>query len=131
SIVAFTGIQTRAAESSLQSDLRNAATALGVGYADTSAYPDTDSGLKRSAATTFQYSTTSTAYCLTATSNKASVKAYHVASGGGVKEGACTGHSSTAGGAAGFASRNGFTNLTESYGAGDTIRAPIGAIPNG
>lgn len=96
SIVAYTGIQNRAAAATLKSDLRGAATQLGIIQADASSYPIgtvAPSSLKSSPGTTFQYvSIDGSDYCLTATSQRTGVAAYNISPSGGVREGACTGH---------------------------------------
>lgn len=99
-IIAYRGIQTRAAESVLHSDLRNAATRLGIIKTEDGNYPtDTDVpsevGATKSDGTHFQYSSTDgSSYCLTATSTKnTSARAFHIKDGASVKEGLCPDHS--------------------------------------
>lgn len=109
SIVAYTGIQRSAAETALKSDLRNAATELGIKQAETGTYPGTDGqttgggSLNRSAGTTFQYTRSNSGqdYCLTATSSRDGVPAFHISNTTGIAEGPCSGHSGPSTGAGG------------------------------
>ncbi len=108
SIVAYTGTQRSAAEAAIKSDLRNGATELGLAHAKTRNYPGidgqiTDGGsLKKSPGTTFQYTRSGNGqdFCLTATSSREGVPAFHVSNTSGITEGTCPGHtgSSTGGG---------------------------------
>lgn len=97
-VIAYTGIQNRAAQTVLQSDLRNAATKLGTEKALNDAYPATQTAalalLTKSQGTSFQYAPTSTGYCLTATSSR-TASAYHISSSEAVSLGACSGHTAT------------------------------------
>lgn len=98
SIIAYRGIQDRAAQTVLQSDLRNAAMQLGADKALLDTYPLTKAaanegkGLVASQGTTLQYTSDGSAYCITATSDRTSVAAFHVANGGAIEEGVCSGH---------------------------------------
>lgn len=99
SIVAYSGIQNRAAATVLQSDLRDAATQLGIKQVEDGRYPNPTlpSDIKKSGGTTFQYTSDGASFCLTATSTRSGVSAYHVSNAGVVTEGACSGHSSGGG----------------------------------
>jgi type II secretory pathway pseudopilin PulG len=99
-IVAYNGIQTRAAETALKSDLKNAATQLELDNTTAGKYPDSEGaadngkGLKSSPGTTFQYTYTATGnnYCLTGTSNRSGVRAFMVSSDNKtIREGVCPG----------------------------------------
>lgn len=96
SIVSYTGIQTRAAGTVLQSDLRNAATQLTLDYTYNGTYPSSTTtanegkGLTQSSGTTYTYTADSTSYCLMATSSKAGVPTYYISStSGAVAQGTC------------------------------------------
>jgi len=100
-VVAFNGIQAKAVETSLQSDLRNAATQLGSENTTNGVFPATESaanggsGLKKSSYTRYQYSyiAGTNAYCLTATATKPGIPAYMVSSDNqAVRKGICPGH---------------------------------------
>lgn len=101
SIVAYRGIQERAASVTLQSDLRNAATQLGIDKANNGTYPSSitaaneGKGLSKSAGVSFQYTTTGDTFCLTAVSDRGGVSAYNVSSSSALAQGACSGHNST------------------------------------
>lgn len=96
SIVAYNGIQNRAVATTLKSDLRNAATQIGIAKAENDRY-STDSSatlatLNKSTGTTLQYTSDGSSYCLTATSIRSGVPAYHISNGGSIEEGLCVGH---------------------------------------
>ena len=78
SIVAYNGIQKSAAETALKSDLRNAATQLGLAYANDGVYPGLAATLYKSTGTTFEYDSDGTGYCLSATSNRPGVGDWHI-----------------------------------------------------
>jgi prepilin-type N-terminal cleavage/methylation domain-containing protein len=100
-IVAFNGVQNRAYEASLQSDLRQGAKQLALDYNLTSTYPtslaaaNNGNGLKSSNGTTFQYTynnnTNPASFCLAAVSSRASVPSYSVSTSNDLYKGACTG----------------------------------------
>lgn len=105
SIVAYNGIQNRAAETALKSDLRNAATRLGIDSVGTDTFPvgnTPPASIHASPGTHFQYSSpTGADYCLTATSSRSGVGAWHVTNTESIRDGVCTGHSSGSGGGGG------------------------------
>ena len=113
SIVAYNGVTTSAAKATVKSDLKNAATQLGMTHAENGFYPGTDNtitdgssspSLTKSDGTTFQYTRTAggTAYCLTATSNKSNVPAYYISSTNQAPtEGTCPGHTGLTNGGSG------------------------------
>ncbi|MFZ2126274.1 MAG: prepilin-type N-terminal cleavage/methylation domain-containing protein [Candidatus Microsaccharimonas sp.] len=99
SLVAFNGIQQRAAESVLQSDLRSAANQLEVAKTDSGSehYPVdlATANLKASDGTTYQYTYTNetNSYCLSATSTRLNTLAYHIdSSAKAVTAGVCSEH---------------------------------------
>jgi len=96
SVVAYNGIQTRARNTVLQSDLRNAATQLELSNATDGSYPSgssVPSNLIVSADNEFQYISDGSTYCLTITSATSGMGTYHISSGSGaIQEGACAGH---------------------------------------
>lgn len=98
-IVAYNGVMSQAHEAVLKSDLSSAQNALGIdesadgGYPLTASQVDGGKGLPASNGTSYQYSSDGTSYCLTATSDVASVPVYHVDSTtGSIQEGPCAGH---------------------------------------
>lgn len=96
-VIAFMGVQDRAEETQLQSDLRQAGTQLEVDRpASGGTYPDDDSDLSASDGTRFEYTTedNNTWYCLSATSTRRDVRGFHISSDTGrVQEGTCPEHS--------------------------------------
>ena len=101
--VAFSGIQSRAAASSLQADLKNASIELALNNTNNGIYPaslttvNNNKGLSKSPDTSYQYEQLNdgAGYCLTATSARGGVSAYSVSDSSGVEEGACNGHDET------------------------------------
>jgi len=97
-IIAFNGVQARANEASLQSDLRGAINQIEAISINTGAFPVLDataSTLSKNPNTTYQYTGTAAAYCITATSTKTN-KTYYISNvTGGVKDGLCAGHSAS------------------------------------
>lgn len=94
-VIAFTGMQIRAEESKLQADLKNAATQLAIDYADTGTYPANYDNLPKNEGTTYQYDLINggTGYCITATSSRNGVPAFHTTSTNQTpQEGTCDGH---------------------------------------
>lgn len=100
-IVAYGGIQKRAAEASLQTDLKQASSQLGLYNVENGVYPtdialvNSNQGLKKSTGTDYQYTYTSgtNSYCITATSTGAGTSAYKFDSlVGSVEPGLCSGH---------------------------------------
>ncbi len=98
-LVAFNGMQRRAATSALHSDMRGAATQLGSINALNGSYPTNVevSGtelLKKSDKTTFQYSLlANNSYCLTASSERLGSDSYYISSSNTKpQEGTCAGH---------------------------------------
>jgi len=78
-IVAYNGIQTRAAETVLVSDLSGAAKQLEITKVQ-SAYPSTGNDLKKSSGTTYTYTYNSSenSFCLSGESSNANVSKYYV-----------------------------------------------------
>ncbi len=102
SVVAYNGIQTRAHNTVLQSDLRNASTQLELDNATDGIYPlgpTVPANLKTSANNAFQYTSDGTSYCITVTSSTSGTNTYHIdsANGGTIQEGACAGHIASGG----------------------------------
>ena len=93
SIVAYRGIQDRAAATTLQADLRNAATQLALTHAEVGTFPGSESALNKSSGTNYEYTSDGSTYCLTATAPARPGMAYHVSNAGSVAQGACSGHS--------------------------------------
>ena len=92
-IVAFNGIQNRARVSSVSSALSQAAKKLSLYQVDNATYPANGSlsaaGITNSGDVSYQYSTTSTGYCLTATNGNVS---YKITETGAPTQGGCAGH---------------------------------------
>ena len=106
SIVSYNGLQKKATEATLMSDLKNASTELEREYSKTMRFPGTDnettdgSSLPKSDITTYQYtrSNNGQSYCLTATTTKHNASAFMISSDDTTpREGVCDGHSSTTG----------------------------------
>lgn len=97
-LVAYNNVQVQAAQASLVSDLKNASTQLGATTASsansgsTSLYPSDLSAITKSSTTNFEYTSTATSYCITATSNNPKVPQFYITQTGGVTQGACSGH---------------------------------------
>ena len=103
-IVAYTGIQAKAADVVLKSDLKQAQTQLELDYVYNSSYPATkeaandNKGLPASPETNYEYTLASGDYCLTASSTRASTAFNINSTTGTITEGLCTGHVGTSGG---------------------------------
>ena len=101
SYVGYTSVNNRAAISVLQSDLSQAAKQLDLAKVESGTYQGTDgattdgSPLKKSDGTTLQYTRSNNGqdYCLTATSSRDGVPAFHISNTTGITEGPCSGHS--------------------------------------
>ena len=125
SIVAYNGIQNRAASTTLQSDLRNAASQLGLAHADNGVYPtgsSLPSGIDSSDNNTLYYnSSDGSDYCLTAVSSRSGVPAYTLSNGGGISEGSCPGHPVGGGGDIALTCPTGFIPVpgNPAYGTSD------------
>ena len=98
-IIAFSGIQQRAAATVVKSDLASAARQLGLEHAENGVYPGDDgvttdaASLNKSMNTTYQYTRTGATYCLTATSTHSGVPAFMISSDDTTpREGICPGH---------------------------------------
>ena len=99
SILMYSGVQRQATETALKSDLKQASTQLAADYALNGTYPGDESGIARSSGTRYEYSVDATSYCLTGTSTRSGVLAYHVSNtSGAVSSGPCEGHSGESGG---------------------------------
>lgn len=125
SIVAYIGVQNRAEETKLQSDLRQAGNQLEIERPTFGgSYPNSESdvaggqGLSPSDGTHFEYtSEVSDHYCLTATSERRDVRAFCISSDTGrVQEGTCPNH-------AGGGQENEVANL-------EIENAPLGSWSN-
>lgn len=94
-VVAYRGIQDRAREATVKSDLSQAAKQLAIDKTLTGSFPlstaaaNEGKGLSSSEGTTYQYTATGTTYCLSATNGN---KSYHVTNSGSTVEGICSGH---------------------------------------
>lgn len=93
-IVGYNGISKRAAQSTLQSDLQQAANQLGITKVDNGVYPAdlTSANLKASPGTVFEYTSDGATFCTTASSTKAQDNFFFDSNIGSVQEGKCTGH---------------------------------------
>jgi prepilin-type N-terminal cleavage/methylation domain-containing protein len=94
-IVSFTGVSQQAAVATLQSDLKNAATQIGIDYVNDGAYPLTEgdvnngNGLPKSEGTIYSYQVYEDGYCIEATSNTVTSHHRFMSSVGTVESGAC------------------------------------------
>lgn len=95
-VVAFNGIQIRAAKALLQSDARNMVSQLENYQTDNSAYPSAMTNLpnggKLSQGTTIEYTNTNPGYCFTVTLQAAKTSYFAVNNSRIVTEGVCPGH---------------------------------------
>lgn len=129
SIVMYNGIQTQAAETTLKSSLRQAATQLGIDQTNTETYPLTkeaandNKGLTADASVRFEYTSNGTTYCLTATSTRTGIKAFHLQDGGPITEGPCEGHAGESGGGSGTTYTFNYANRDDLIGAGWSFMA--------
>ena len=134
SIIAYNGINTKAAEASLQSDLTNASKQLGMIHAEQGGYPSSlPSDAKATKGNTFHYDQLSSGsdYCLTATSSNSSAKAYYISSTTGTVAEAttsnnCPGHptgGSTGGGGGSVAHGTLIQTITNANCPTDRVRA--------
>lgn len=89
-LVAYNGVQERARETTLQADLRSAATKMELAKVESGVYPTSADDLPKTEGTNYQITASDEEYCLTATATGADP--YRVASGGTVSEGPCPGH---------------------------------------
>src|SRR5690606_6555285 len=71
-VVSYRGIQDRATQALLQSDLRQAANNLEIARVDTGQYPADMSELQRSEGVSFDYTSDGGSYCITATHARSS-----------------------------------------------------------
>ncbi len=95
-IVAFNGITRQAGEAGLQSELRQAATAIGIDHATNASYPDDaasangGNGLQSGPDNTLTYTKTDYGYCLSGVSSINGVSSYYVSNrSGSVRQGDC------------------------------------------
>lgn len=132
SIVAYNGIQNSAVETALKSDLRNAATQLGLAQAESGVFPVSATGLSKSPGTTFEYDSDGQTYCLSATSSRSGVSDWHISNASGLAEGVCSGHTPGLGSAepSSFPTRAGFADITQSV-SGYNVVVDIGSISTG
>ncbi len=101
SVVAYNGVQDRARASTMQADLRNAATQLEAFAVDSESYPSPDlpGSIEPSIGDTYEYTSDGSSYCLTVTSSSPSVSSYFISSGSGaITSGTCPGHIGNGGG---------------------------------
>jgi len=95
-IVAYNGVTQRAVEVSLKSDLQNTARKLAIYHTDNGSYPGTltdDLKAQSSNTSLFYESTSSTTFCLSATSSNAPTLAFRITEAGTIQTGACPGAS--------------------------------------
>ncbi len=121
-IVAYNGITNQAKEAALKSDLKTAATQLGITKTDTGSYPTDDSALKKSNGTNFQYAAnnTNSTFCLTATNPQLSGKAFYITQDGSIQTGTCPGDVTTIAGSMQSFTLANCTALTTFTGANTT-----------
>jgi prepilin-type N-terminal cleavage/methylation domain-containing protein len=91
SIIAYNGIQTRARETTLKSDLSNAAKQMELANADASSYPTSlPSGVKASSNVIMSLSQTTNGFCINGEYSD-SLKWRYDSTSGGLQEGLCPG----------------------------------------
>lgn len=106
-IVAFNGIQKRAALASVQSDLKNATTQLSITFETTGSYPADTSGLRTSSGVTFQYTASGGSYCISAIHQRVvDAPMYSASDSPNPREGVCDNHVSSQEAAAAIAAGN-------------------------
>jgi len=88
-IVGYNGIATQAKEASLKSDLGNGARQIQLAKITTNSYPADPDSLKKNDTTTFQYTSTETTFCLTATSSGLPGKSFYITESGSIQAGSC------------------------------------------
>jgi len=130
-IVSYNGITKQARQSALQSGLKQVATQIATYRAFNNSYPATlndlneGRGVETPSDASFSYTQTGDTYCLDITSSEASLSYYISTASPSPQTGSCASVGPS------YATRDGYTNLTYSYGSGDTILAPIGSISTG
>jgi len=94
SFVVYNGVQNRARDVTMQSDLRNISTKLGLLNAQNDTYPTPTlpADVIARGDNSFQYTSDGNTYCLTVTSSSLNTVAYHITEGGAIVEGVCVGH---------------------------------------
>lgn len=134
-VVAYNGIQERARVATITTDLSGATRLLAIHETDKGSYPATlaetndNQGIKASAGTTYQYSTTGSTYCLTATKGSASYKVSNDAMT--PTAGGCAGHG--VGGVAAITNRvlnPSFENGSEANGGNISASGGTRTIPS-
>jgi prepilin-type N-terminal cleavage/methylation domain-containing protein len=99
-LVAYNGVQQKAAAVVLKSDLKQAQTQLELDRMNDGAYPNSKEaanggdGLRASPDTNLDYTKSGTDYCLTASSDRAKTS-FHITSNGTIQDGACGDGAST------------------------------------
>lgn len=82
-IIGYTGVTQRAAAAALESDLKNASTALELYKAENGEYPTDADDLPKSGDTVYQYTVENDVFFLSATSPSAGTTAYYITSTSG------------------------------------------------
>lgn len=126
SIVAYVGIQERARETAIKSDLRQAQTHIELAKANTGEYPTNDDGIPKSSSTELEYRPDGDSYCLAGRTDGTSEWKYYVANDTPISEGSCRGRGYAGTPPAGADLMSAFSQWTLSGGA--TYDASTGEI---
>lgn len=136
-IVAYNGIANRARQASMQATIEQTMKQVSNYKTLNGSYPtslsvlNNNEGPKAGPDIIFAYTLEGASdYCLTIATTTSTATFYGCGSAGTIKAGTYSGHTSIIGGG-GYPTRGGFTNITTSYGSGDTMAVPIGSIPDG
>lgn len=135
-VVAYNGITGQARQAAMRTATEQAVKQIEAYRVTNDVYPASTAlvnegqGLKGSEDIVFTYTTEAENYCLTVSSTQHTVAYNRCSNTGTINEGIYSGHTSLV---AGYPSRGGFTNITNSYGTvnTDSNAADISAIPNG
>ncbi len=133
-IVAYNGITSRARQSVMQNDLQQTSKLIENYKTTNGSYPSTlgllnnGQGVTASSGSQYAYTTSGNDYQLSIGSSQSTLTFKISNTTGKIESGVWSGH---AGMLAGYPTRGGFTNISNSYGSGDTIAVSLGAIPDG
>ncbi|MGV9001588.1 MAG: type IV pilin protein [Candidatus Saccharimonadaceae bacterium] len=134
-IVSYNGISTRARQAAMQSTLEQITKQVHNYKTINSMYPtslgllNNGQGPNTSTDTLLAYTLEgSDDFCITIASNSNSDRYYTCGSSGKITAGTYTTHTGIL---AGFPTRDGYTNISDIYGTGDTVRADISSIATG
>lgn len=135
-IIAYNGITTRTRQSMMQSDLQQTSKLIENYKTTNGSYPSVlgalndGRGVKASNGAQYAYTTSGNDYFLTIGSSPAqSVGPYKISNTTGrIESGTWSGHDAML---SGYPTRGGYTDITNSYGSGNTISVSLVGIPEG